>query len=104
MVYTWPRPPWWPFGAREPEPVDEPVEIPIFETDFEGTITLILERARDKAAQLPQGSEFEIDASNLIMGRAFAPIEVVGPVMFRAGEYGLSPGMCVNGKFSFTKL
>ena len=104
MVYAWPRPPWWPFGAREPKPVDEPAEIPIFETDFEGTITLILERARDKAAQLPPGAEFEIDASNLVMGREFSPIEVVGPVMFRAAEYGLLPGACFNGRFSFTKL
>lgn len=100
----WQQPPWWPFGAKKPLPTDVPTSIPIYETDFEGTITLILEMARAKAETVSTGEEFTIDASTFFEKWSFDPVEVIGPVMFRAGEYGVMPGVCVNGKFRFTKI
>lgn len=104
MSRRWEAPPWWPFGTKKPLPSDMAASIPIYETDFEGTITLILEQARAKADTVPAGVEFEIDAAPLLDGRDFDPIQVIGPVMFRADEYGVMPGAFVNGTFRFTKL
>jgi len=94
---------WWPFGRkhRKTEPGDI---IPIYDTDFEGTIKLILEKARSRAQGRPSGTEIVLDARELLVGRSLDPMEVLGPVMFRAHQYGLLPGVYVNGKFHFEKI
>ena len=81
-----------------------PNTIPTTNTDHEEVITAILERAREKAKELESGSTFTVDLEESEMDAAPHPMIILGPIMMRADDYGLMPGMSIGGSIEFTKL
>ena len=78
-----------------------PLHVPIDDTDHESTIKNLLEEAQNKAMSLETGATFTIQVA---IPTTIHYMEIVGPIMMRAGGYGLLPGACFNGQFEFTKL
>jgi len=61
-----------------------------------------LQRAQTKAEEVRSGESFEIA---LVDGWPLDVeyMEIVGPIMDRADEYGLIAGPCIDGIFEFTR-
>ena len=77
--------------------------IPLEDTNVEDIVTEFLQSARQYATELPVGASFSLTLPEDKRRYLDSPVELVGPIMFRCGNYGLEPGTCFNWEFEFTK-
>ena len=80
-----------------------PADIPVYHTEYEGIIKLILEKAKSLAKDEPIDTEVSVDAEALFGDLPADLPALIAPVMYRADEYGLLPGRFELGTFYFVK-
>lgn len=79
-------------------------DIPIDDSPHDDIISGILERAKKEAEEHAPGEEFGVEMNPEEMLEDVNPMEIVGPVMMRAHEYGLMAGPFFDATFHFTKI
>lgn len=91
---------FWPF-TRHTRGNRGPKTVKIDKTKHEEVIEQLFAEARAKAKTLQPGDSFEIKVDPVMFAQIKHPITLIGPVMMRAGEHGLIPGMFLHNTFEF---
>lgn len=83
---------------------DLPASFPINNTNHEDEIIHFLEEARTKAADLEVGQTFSLTFPEETHHPYAHPVEIIGPIMMRACDYGVGVVSTYNREFLFEVL
>ena len=82
------------------DPIEDLASIPIRNTPHEEVIISFLERVKKEVATRGSGDVFTIPFPHLSTLHV-NPIELIGPIMMRAEEYGAHMLLCTEQEFTF---